>query len=201
MQVFDYSQTEIDALCEQDPVLGKHIRTLGTPIRQLNCNPFSELIRSIISQQISVKAAKTVTSRVIAHIGSLSPQTIDSAETETLRGCGLSARKVGYMKHIASSALYGTIDFDNLHTQSNEEIIETLVSLPGVGVWTAEMLLLHALARRNVISYGDFAIRKAMEHVYQIEKISKQQFRSITQQYAPYESIASIYLWEISTSL
>jgi 3-methyladenine DNA glycosylase/8-oxoguanine DNA glycosylase len=107
-------------------------------------------------------------------------------------------RKASYIKNIAEAAVSKAIDFDTLHEKSDEEIIRTLTTIKGVGVWTAEMLLIFSLMRPNVVSYGDLAIRRGMMNLYRLKELPKEKFMRYAKRYAPYGSVASLYLWELS---
>ncbi|NMB24515.1 MAG: DNA-3-methyladenine glycosylase 2 family protein [Firmicutes bacterium] len=199
MQYFPYGETEITYLQSQDPKLGKEIERLGMIKRQVIPDPFESLINSIISQQISKKAAATVSGRVYDLLdGCVAPESIISVGPAAIKGCGMSERKAGYIMGIAEAALSGEVDFDTLHTLSDQEIIKKLITLRGVGVWTAEMLLIFSLARPDVVSYGDLAIRRGMMTLYGLDELSRKQFATYAKRYSPYGSVASLYLWALA---
>lgn len=110
----------------------------------------------------------------------------------------MTLRKAEYIKGIASAALTGEVDFSKLHTLTDEEIIKKLSSLNGVGIWTAEMLLIFSLCRPDVVSYGDLAIRRGMMNLYGLKELPKEKFNRYRKKYSPYGSVASLYLWELS---
>lgn len=199
MKYFKYGDKEIRYLKEKDPTLGKAIDKIGMIQREVNTDIFSSLISSIISQQISTGAAITVKTRLIELIGEIIPENIDRVDTESIQKCGMSMRKADYIKGIARAAISNTIDFENLHNLSDEEVTKELVSLKGVGEWTAEMLLIHSLERPDVLSYKDLAIRRGIMKLHQVDEISKKEFQRYKELYSPYGTVASIYLWEISS--
>lgn len=166
--------------------------------RKITPDPFIALISSVVSQQISNKAAETVWKRLNDKLASITPQNIYQAEISDIQGCGMSNRKAGYIKGIADAALLGKVDFNNLHKLTDGEIIEKLSSLHGVGVWTAEMLLIFSFCRPDVVSYKDLAIRRGMMNLYGLDQLPKKVFDEHREKYSPYGTVASLYLWTIS---
>lgn len=196
---FCYGEIEVEYLSQKDPKLGEVIKKIGKIERKLNPDLFSALIESIISQQISSKAAETVIKRVYEVLdGDMSSKKIKSVGFDNIRGCGMSDRKTSYIMGIAEADLNGNIDFQNLDKLSDDEIIEKLSSLHGVGIWTAEMLLIFSMNRKNVLSYGDLAIKRGLMRLHNLETISKKEFEKYRELYSPYGSVASLYLWELS---
>jgi len=128
----------------------------------------------------------------------ITPERIAQMDLSKIQSCGMSARKAGYIKGIADSAISGRVDFSRLHTLTDQEIIETLSSLHGVGVWTAEMLLIFSLSRPNVVSFRDLAICRGMMNLYGIKELPKEKFERYRKRYSPYGSVASLYLWALS---
>lgn len=146
-----------------------------------------------------MKAALTVESRLVDLLGEMTPENIYKTNIEDIQKCGMSMRKAEYIKDIGELALNKTIDFDNLSKLSDEEFIKEITKIRGVGVWTAEMLLIHSLQRKNILSFKDLGIRRGMEKLYDIDELSKDEFEIFKNRYTPYGSVASIYLWEISS--
>lgn len=198
MDYFDYSHVEMEYLKNADPILGKEIERLGLIKREIETDIFVALISSIVSQQISIKAAATVYNRLLELSGGITGEKINELKLEDIQKCGMTLRKAGYIKGIAAASLDGTIDFNRLHRLSDEQVIKELTKLKGVGEWTAEMLLIHSLRRPNVLSYKDLGIRRGMMRLYGLEEISKSDFETYRKRYHPYNTVASIYLWELS---
>lgn len=199
MVFFEYGQAEIEYLKRKDKKLGSAIDKIGVIQRIVTPDLFSALIQSVLSQQISTKAAQTVCNRLYTLLhDEVTPQSIASAGQERIKSCGMSERKAGYIMGIADAALTGLVDFSTLHNLSDEEIIKKLIALNGVGVWTAEMLLIFSLSRPNVVSYGDLAIRRGMMNLYGLKELSKEKFERYKKRYSPYGSVASLYLWALS---
>jgi|SRR5690625_588445 len=133
MKYFKYGKKETKYLKQQDPILGKAIDEIGMVYREINSNIFEALVSSIISQQISTKAAITVKARLVKLLGQISPEKINSVSIDDIQKCGMSMRKADYIKGIADAALSGTIDFDSLHKLSDIDVTKKLTSLRGVG--------------------------------------------------------------------
>lgn len=198
---FPYGQKELDYLSAADPKLAAVIAAVGQIERRLNPDIFASLISSIISQQISGKAADTIRARVEGLCrGKVTPQALQKISADSLAACGLSQNKVRYIQSAVAAAIDGTINFAALDKLSDEEFIAQLTALPGVGRWTAEMLLIFSLSRSDVISYNDFGIRKGMELLYEIDKLSKKDFLHLSSVYHPYATIASFYLWYVGNN-
>ncbi|ABR49641.1 methylated-DNA--protein-cysteine methyltransferase [Alkaliphilus metalliredigens QYMF] len=195
---FQYGQKEIAYLKKKDKKLGAAIERIGKIERGTIADPFTALISSIVSQQISNKAAETVWNRLDELLESMTPESITKTELSQIQGCGMTNKKAEYIKGIADVALCGKINFKTLHMLSDQEIIQKLSSLHGVGIWTVEMLLIFSLNRPNVVSYGDLAIRRGMMNLYGLKELSKEQFNQYRAKYAPYGSVASLYLWVMS---
>ncbi|WP_027190602.1 DNA-3-methyladenine glycosylase family protein [Fundidesulfovibrio putealis] len=198
MQIFPYGQAEIDHLKRHDKKLGAAMDALGMLERRVTPDLFAALLRSIVAQQISTKAVDTIWGRLRGKVGEVTPQAIAGLDVADIQQCGMSMRKAGYIKGIAEAAARGWIDLSRLPELADEEIITTLSSLPGVGVWTAEMLLIHSLCRPDVVSWGDLAIRRGMMTLYGLKTLTRIQFDRYRKRYSPHGSVASIYLWALS---
>ncbi|GAB6154939.1 DNA-3-methyladenine glycosylase [Desulfosporosinus burensis] len=200
MPFFKYGHQEIEYLKRRDKKLGAAIDKIGIIQREITPDPFTALVSSVVSQQISKKAAETVWNRLYALLETITPESITQADLLEIKGCGMSERKAGYIKGIAHAAL-SEVNFNQLHTLSDNEIIKKLSSLHGVGVWTAEMLLIFSLSRPDVVSYKDLAICRGMMNLYGLKELPKEKFERYRKRYSPYGSIASLYLWELSVIL
>lgn len=155
---------------------------------------FYTLIRSVIGQQISVKAASTVWSRFCERIGDIEPENILSADIEELRSCGLSQRKAEYVIGISES----WSDYDSLEWKemSDEEIIQELIKLRGVGKWTAEMILIFTLLRPDVFPIGDIGMIRGIEKSYNSgERMSREELYAISEKWKPWRTVACCFMW------
>lgn len=198
MEIFKYGQREIEYLKGRDKKLGAAIDKIGMIEREIIPEPFTALVASIVDQQISSKAAKTVWNRLVNLLGEVTPESINRASIPQIQGCGMTTRKAGYIKGIAEAAISGEINFNELDKLTDAEIIKKLSALNGVGIWTAEMLLIFSLGRSDVVSYGDLAIRRGMMNLYGLKELSREEFNKYKKRYSPYGSVASLYLWALS---
>lgn len=198
MQYYKYGIKEIEYLKKKDKKLGEAIDRIGLIDREITPNLFPAIIDSIISQQISSKAAETVFRRLSDLVGELTPVNIVNMDVEKIQQCGMTLRKAGYIRNIAQKVLAGEFDLEELPKLSDEDIINKLVALNGIGIWTAEMLLIFALCRPDVVSYGDLAIRRGIITLYGLKELSKDKFNRYRKRYSPYGTVASLYLWKLS---
>ena len=196
--IFLYTQEELDALKKKDKKLSAVIARYGAIEREANRDIFSALIGSIISQQISGKAADTVGNRLAALCGEITPERIHETDMAAIQQCGMSMRKAGYIKETGEAVFAGAVDLDALAKQPDDEVIRQLSSLPGIGVWTAEMLLIFSLGRKDILSFGDLGIRRGICKLYGHKAVTKELFARYKKRYSPYGSIASLYLWRLS---
>ena len=192
---FNYGEKEILHLKSACAKLGAVIDEAGMLRRRVEPEVFKGLISGIVSQQISTKAAVTVFARFEALVGEVSAEAILAKSDEEIKSCGLSYRKVGYIKGVCQAVASGELKIDQLENMSDEAVIEALVKLPGIGVWSAEMLLLFSFERGNILSYGDLVIRKGIMKLHDLESLSKKDFETYKKLYSPYGSVASLYLW------
>ena len=198
MSFFKYGQTELAHLKKKDKKLGLAIERIGMIERPTTPDLFTALIHSIVSQQIATRAAATVWQRLEAYCTGITPQTIAAAPVEEIQKCGLSMRKASYIKGIGDSVARNELDISEFPHLPDDEIVRRLSSLHGVGVWTAEMLLIFSLQRPDIVSWGDLAIRRGMMALYGIKKLDREQFERYRKRYSPYGSVASLYLWRLS---
>lgn len=197
-QYFVYGQKEIDGLSRKDKRLAAVMERMGPIQREVHTDLFNALMNAIVGQQIATKAQQTIWGRLVLTLGTVSPQTVDAADTEVLQGVGLSYRKVGYMKAAARKVVLGELDVAALEHMDNAELCATLCALDGVGVWTAEMLMLFSLQRPDVFSFGDLAILRGLRMLYRHKTVSRQRFETYRKRFSPYGSVASLYLWAIA---
>lgn len=159
------------------------------------------LIASIMSQQLSTKVAHTIRTRFLALFEDRipKPEEILATPFETLRGIGLSNAKVRYVQNVAQFALEQGMDHRKLGKMSNEEVIEYLTQIKGVGRWTSEMLLMFALGREDIFAIDDWGVQNAMIHLYKLDRTDKKKFREdllrISAKWSPYRSYACMHLW------
>lgn len=196
--IFRYGETEIQYLKQRDPKLGAIIDQIGPIERTVDDDLFSAIVHHIVGQQISTKAQQTIWRRMREDLGEINAETILAAGTERLQGVGMTFKKVEYIEDCARKAASGELDLKQLPQCSDKEIIDQLVSLKGIGVWTAEMILLFCLQRPDVFSYGDLAILRGLRMVYHHRKIDRKLFEKYRRRFSPYGSVASLYLWAVA---
>ena len=197
-QYFKYGKKEKEWLKARDPILGAVIDRIGHIYCDINPDLFSALIHSIAGQQISTKAHVTVWSRMQERFVPFTPKKIYSLKADEIQSCGITMRKAHYIKGIAESVINGSLDLDELKNLSDEEVCKKLVCIKGVGAWTAEMLMIFSMQRKNILSWGDLAIQRALRNLYRHREITPKLFEKYRQRYSPYASVASLYLWAVS---
>jgi len=187
----------LDHLKKSDAILASIIARVG-PCKMAYRDPtFEMLARAIVFQQLSTKAARTIYGRLEeAAGGALTPEAIQNLSVGEMRRAGLSRQKLGYIRDLAEHALSGKVDFAKLPAMSDEEVIESLTDIKGVGVWTAHMFLLFSLRRPNVLPIGDRGVRMAIQRAYRKRKMpTPKQVEQIAKGWHPYCSYAAWYLW------
>lgn len=198
MKIFTYGDIEISHLKSKDKKLGEAIDIIGKINREIYPDIFEALIKSIIGQQISTKAQQTIWKRMVNDLGEVTPENILDNSESKIQSYGITYRKAGYMLDIAERVYNGKLNLAELQYMTDDEICKSLIELPGIGVWTAEMLLIFSLERPNILSYGDLAILRGMRMLYHHRKITKELFEKYRRRYSPYGSVASLYLWAIA---
>ncbi len=201
------------ALAAADPAMAALIDRVGeidleTRLRrrreQRPADAYGALLRAIVGQQLSTKAARTIYGRVLELFGGAtpSPEQLLEAGEDDLRACGLSGRKVEYVRDLAMHVLDGELELDRLDELGDEDVIAEIVAVRGLGQWTAEMFLLFHLERPDVLSGGDLGIRKAIQIEYGLNELPPpQRVLEIGEVWRPHRSLASLYLWESLASV
>lgn len=154
---------------------------------------FGSIASSIISQQISVAAARSIKSRVVDLLGAITPESVTAADFLELKSCGLSEKKTQYLKHNAE--VWSEIPIDDFLTMDDEDIIKELIKLYGIGRWTAEMFLMFSMARSNVYSYGDLGLTQSLYKNYNYKPHHNRKIESTVNSWSPHKTIASLTLW------
>jgi DNA-3-methyladenine glycosylase II len=157
---------------------------------------FSTLARSIVGQQISVKAAQSVWDRLSGRLADVTPASVYHARTSTLKACGLSGQKALYLRDLSRKFRDGTFDAARWHSLDDEQLIVELTGVKGIGRWTAEMFLIFYLTRPDVLPLGDLGLHRAMRiHYNRGRALSPQRMRRIAAAWSPWRSVATWYLW------
>lgn len=195
---FIYGDEEIEYLKSKDKILGGVIEKIGHIERVTDTDLFSLVVHHIIGQQISTKAQETIWQRLKDELGEVNAENIYKTDISRLQSLGMSFRKAEYIKDFADKVHSGNFNLQDISEMSDEEAIKALASLKGIGVWTAEMILLFCLQRPDIFSFDDLAIQRGLRMVYHHRKIDRKLFEKYRRRFSPYCSVASLYLWAVS---
>lgn len=184
-------------LCENDCRLRNLIKEIGEiSYRSHDDDPYGFLIHEIIEQMLSVKAAKKIYERLLSLCeGNITPEKIRLMDEVTLKSIGTSSQKVHYIKKLTEAIVDDYIDLSSLHNYSDDRVIEILTDIPGIGNWTAKMVLIFVLDRQDVLPYEDGAFKQSFKWLYKTENTSKDNIIRTCAPWSPYASIASRYLY------
>lgn len=194
----------LEALRAADPVLRRLIDAIG-PLdheqrrRGRPRDPYGALLRSIVGQQLSTKAARSIYTRLTELFSGRAPapQDLLEADPEALRAAGLSRAKVAYLRSLAEHVLAGELELERLAELPDEEVSVQLTAVKGLGQWTADMFLIFHLRRPDVLPVGDLGIRRAVERAYALERPpTPDDLERIAEPWRPHRSLACLYLWE-----
>jgi DNA-3-methyladenine glycosylase II len=199
-QLLNTYQKAADYVSAHDPHLAPVIAQYGLCTIQPHTNYYQDLVESIIGQQLSVKAARTIVGRFKDLFGGglPTPEQILEHSIEDLRSVGLSNQKANYVRDLAQHVLDGRVRFENINSLSNEEIIQKLTDVKGIGEWTVHMFLMFCMGRLDIVAHGDLGIRSGIKKLYKLDHLpTPQQVRDIAEKYhwQPYASIACWYVW------
>jgi DNA-3-methyladenine glycosylase II len=192
-------------LAASDPVMARLIDDLGELSmatrrkRTPALDAYGTLLRSVIGQQVSVKAAAAIYGRVVDLFGgeTPAPQQLLDVDPQTLRDAGLSWRKVGYVRDLASHVISGQLELDRLAELADEEVIAEITAVRGFGLWSAQVFCMFFLERPDILPTGDLGIRRAVEIRYGLDEIPPpKEVERIGEAWSPHRTLASIYLWE-----
>jgi DNA-3-methyladenine glycosylase II len=160
---------------------------------------YGVLVRTIVGQQLSTKAARSIYNRLAAIFGDRppTPEELLAADEDELRAAGLSRPKIRYLRDLASHVLTGEVDFDSMHALSDEEVSARIPAVKGLGQWSADMFLMFHLSRPDVLPVGDLGIRRAVERAYELPEMpDPDALRILAEPWRPHRTLASFYLWE-----
>ena len=197
---FSYGDTETAYLKSKDKALGAVIDAIGHIDRTVDTDLFSSVVHHILGQQISTKAQQTLWARMQDGLGTVTAGTLLNAGRNRIQSFGTTFKKADYILDFASKVQSGAFDIEAVEHMSDEEAIAALSSLHGIGVWTAEMILLFCLQRPDILSYGDLAILRGMRMVYHHRAIDRKKFERCRRRLSPYGSTASLYFWAVAGS-
>lgn len=195
---FEYGDKEVEFLKKKDKKLGEAIERIGHIYRAVDSELFSSVIHHIIGQQISTRAQETVWRRLCDRIGNINAESICSIELNELQSFGMTFKKAEYIKDFAERVRSGDFDVERLVELSDDEVVRELSSIKGIGVWTAEMIMIFCMQRPDVVSFGDLAIIRGMRMLYRHRSIDRKRFERYKKRYSPYGTVASLYLWAVA---
>lgn len=195
---FEYGEKEILYLKNKDKRLSEVIDQIGLIKRETDTDLFSSVVHHIIGQQISTKAQATIWQRMQEMLGEVNAETILSTDVPKLQALGMTFRKAEYIRDFAEKVHSGVFDLEAVTQMSDEDAIRELSALKGIGVWTAEMILLFCMQRPNIFSYDDLAILRGLRMVYHHRSIDRKRFEKYRRRFSPYCSVASLYFWAVA---
>jgi DNA-3-methyladenine glycosylase II len=181
-----------------DKVLYSQIHYLDGVKLEKSSDHYRRLVRAIVGQQLSTKAAASIFNRFV-HLfpdEEVKPEIIRDLKDEELRSVGLSWGKVKYLKDLSAKVLDGSLHLGKLEEMSDQEVIDELVKVKGIGQWTAEMFLMFSLARPDVFSFGDLGLKNAIKKLYGVEEVSTEYMEKLSKKWSPYRTYAAMILWE-----
>lgn len=200
----DTLRAAADHLSDADERMSRIVSKIGVLDLRLNDDLFFSLVESILSQQLTPKSADSIISRVVSLFpgSKIEPPALIEMDDDKIRSCGVSRQKISCIKNIAEAVLEGYLDVDSLSRMSDEEVIERLIRIKGVGKWTAKMILIFTLGRADVLPFEDLGVLNAIQRAYVLEnKPDRETFDRITEKWHPYCSVASLYLWRLKDEL
>lgn len=189
----------VQYLCKVDSNLERIIKIVGKYYINIRNDPFQSLVESIIYQQLAGKAANAIYNRFINYYNNkqITPTLILNSPNDNLKKVGLSNRKIDYLKDLALHVYDGRINLEELSKMNDDEIINKLVNVKGIGRWTSEMFLIFSLGRQDILPVTDLGVRKAIQKVYSLSELPKPNIMmEIAKPWRPYRSIATWYLWK-----
>lgn len=195
---FNYGETELNYLKAKDPKLGAAIDQIGYVYREVDTDLFSSVVHHIIGQQISTAAQRTIWKRIQNSLGAVNAAAISRITAQELQSYGISFRKADYIKDFSEKVITGKLHLEELYDKEDQEVIDILSSLKGIGVWTAEMILTFCIQRPDILSFGDLAIHRGMRMLYHHRTIDRKKFERYRRRYSPCGTVASLYLWAIA---
>lgn len=196
--IFEYGDKEIRYLKSKDKKLAAVIDRLGHIERKIDSDLFASVVHHIVGQQISMKAQETLWRRMKEGLGIINADTLLEAGRERVKSFGMAYRKADYILDFAAKVKSGEFDIEAVAAMDDREAIATLTGLKGIGVWTAEMILLFSLGRKDVLSFGDLGIIRGIRMLYRHREVNRVRFERYRRRFSPYGSVAAVYLWAVS---
>lgn len=198
--IFSCSAKALSYLKERDPILGAAITAIGPVQREVEEDFFTCVVQQIAGQQISGRALATVWQRLRAAVPGqeITPESILALGPAGVQACGMSIRKASYILHFASLVQQGKLSLGELAALDDDLFVERITALPGIGEWTAQMIMIFCLQRPDVLSFKDLGIQRGLRMLYHHRAITPRLFARYRRRFHPWGSTASLYLWEIA---
>jgi DNA-3-methyladenine glycosylase II len=195
--VLHHAEVSLAHLRRADPVMAKLIPMVGAFDLRLKRRRFDTLARAIVAQQISTSAARAIRTRLQTHLGGhITATALARARPAALRAVGLSAQKSAYLRDLATKVNTGEVRLHHLHRIADEEVIEELTRVKGIGVWTAQMFLMFCLGRPDVFPHADLGIRTALKNLYRLRELpDHDEAHAVAAPWRPFATVASWYCW------
>lgn len=195
---FKLNSQPVRTLMDKDSILAGLISYIGDYTLLLRTEYFGSLVKSIIGQQLSAKAASSIWLRVQTICPDISPLTLNMLNDGQLRGVGVSSTKIRYLRDLTQRVLSKDLNLDTIENLTNDEVISTLTQVKGIGRWTAEMFMIFSLGRQDILALDDVGLQRAVKWLYQLGDISNSaDLLAYGELWKPSRTIASLYLWEV----
>jgi DNA-3-methyladenine glycosylase II len=197
MNAVDFAKAQRH-LARRDAVLRRLMKTVGACTLRTDADHFGVLARSIVSQQISSKAALSISTRLAKTLGrsGITARAIARTSDEKLRAAGLSSNKLLSLRDLAEKTLGGEVPLKELHSLDDEAVIQALIPVRGIGRWTAEMFLIFSLGRADVLPVADYGLRAGVQRQYELTELpGKEQLQQLAEPWRPYRSIGTWFIW------
>jgi DNA-3-methyladenine glycosylase II len=185
-------------LARKSPIFKKIIKRVGPCTFQPNPDYFTVLVKTIVSQQLSTKAALSISSRLHQALGDrgMTPKAIQALSDEVIRGCGLSGGKLRALRDVSARALDGSLPLNQLDDLTDEELTDCLLAVHGIGPWSVDMFLIFSMGRPDILPVGDFGLRAAVQEHYELPELPTPKIlQELAEPWRPYRTIATWYCW------
>ena len=194
----DLLETARRSLRRRDPILGAVIRRVGPCEMRARGDPYRSLLRSVVYQQLAGAAAAAIAGRLRRHFGGRypRPEVLLAARDADLRSAGLSRQKIATLQAVAAAFADGTLSNRGLRRMADDEVVEAVTRIKGIGEWTAHMILMFSLGSPDVLPVGDYGVRKGAQHLYGLPALPRRaELEALGERWRPYRSVAAWYLW------
>lgn len=196
--IWDRPDSIMDAISQNDPVMKDLVERVGKIDLKPGGDYFESIVQSIIYQQIAGSAAASIYGKLVEAVRSeMVPGNLNELSDDQIRKCGVSPQKLRYLRDLTEKVISGNLDLDSIHKLNDNEIIEELTKVKGIGVWTAQMFLIFTLGRPDVFPSRDLGIQNAMKKQYRIRgKVTEARITRIARKWSPYRTAATWFLWK-----